>query len=136
MLDLQHMEAQQPRFWVGVRFGQGPAVSTGPLSRLPFAIQATQKSTRADRVTTTWGSNNPNAGQDQYRGDEYFDYYHRRQPLPSTAGDSAWRPPGAPGQILFYVNQRLNQPHPVVAVGVSVPAGGPEQFAATRATLI
>lgn len=136
MLDLQQMVAQQPQFWVGIRFGQGPDISTAPLAGLDFPIKATQKGTESGRVTTTWGSNNPNAGPNQFRGDEYFDYYHRGERLPSTAGDSAWRPVGASGQILFYVNQRPNQPHPVVAVGVSIPAGGPEQFAATRATLI
>lgn len=133
MVDLQVKQAQQPRFWVGIRFGQGPAISTGPLSNLSFSVKATQKDVEAGRVTTTWGSNDPNAGPHQFRGDEYFDYYHRGEQVPSTAGVSPWRPVGAPGQILFYINQRPEQPQPVAAVGVAIPAGGPEQFAATRA---
>ncbi|WP_265442508.1 Z1 domain-containing protein [Flexivirga meconopsidis] len=136
MLDLKQKQAQQPRFWVGIRFGQGREINTGSLADLPFKIKATQKDSEGDRVTTTWGSNNPNAGTNQYRGDEYFDYYYRGEPLPSLTGEGAWRPVGAPGQILFYVNQRQDQSHPVVAVGVSIPAGGPEQFAATRAAII
>ena len=53
---------------------------------------------------------------------------------PVAPGDSTWRPAGSDGQILVYVNQ-TTQAHPAVAVGVCLPAGGPEQFAATRATV-
>lgn len=136
MADLQQKVLHQPKFWVGIRYGMGSRISSGPLSQLPFDVRATTKNVQADELTTTWGANDPAAGPGDYRGDVYFDYYHRNEPLPRTTGDSSWRPAGSDGQILFYVNQHSGQPHPAVAVGVCIPAGGPEQFAATRAGVL
>lgn len=130
--DLDRKIAEQPRFWVGIRYGDGAAVSSGPLARLPFNIRTTRKRVVGGELTTTWGASDPNAGPDQYRGDVYFDYYHRLAPVPLSS-QTAWRPTGSDGQILFYVNQHPGDLHPTVAVGVCLPAGGPEQFAATRA---
>lgn len=130
--DLGRKTAEQPRFWIGIRYGDGATVSTGPLARLPFSIRATTKRVVGGELKTTWGASDPNAGPGQYRGDVYFDYYHHYGAAPS--GDSStWRPSGSDGQILFYVNQRPDDLHPTVAVGVCIPAGGPEQFSATRA---
>jgi len=131
--DLQRKAAEQPRFWVGIRYGSGAPVSGGFLARLPFCIRTTTKNVVAGELTTTWGANDPNARPDQYRGDIYFDYYHRRVLVPPVTGDGSWRPNGSDGQILFYINQHPGQPHPAVAVGVCIPAGGPEQFSAVRA---
>lgn len=131
--DLARKAAEQPRFWVGIRYGSGALVSTGPLAQLPFDIRSTNKNVIAGELTTTWGANDPDARPDQYRGDVYFDYYHRQTLLQSTSSDTSWRPSGSDGQILFYVNQNQGQAHPTVAVGVCIPAGGPEQFSATRA---
>ena len=134
MADLRAKALHQPRFAVGIRYGDGERITDGPLSGLGFTIRATQKGLNAQgNLDTTWGTNNPNAGPMDYRGDEFFDYYHRGEALPTTAGTTAWRPQGSHGQILFYVNKRAGQAHPTVAVGVCIPAGGPEQFAATRA---
>lgn len=130
--DLGRKTAEQPRFWVGIRYGEGAAVSNGPLARLPFNIHATTKRVAGGELKTTWGASDPNAGPGQYRGDVYFDYYHRDATVPSS-NDTAWRPSGSDGQILFYVNQHPDDLHPTVAVGVCLPAGGPEQFSATRA---
>lgn len=136
MSDLQHKQAVQPRFWVGIRFGEGLPVASGPLSRLQFLIPAAMKHVGSTgELTTTWGASDPAAGPGQYRSDLFFDYYHRNEQLPVTLGDSPWRPAGSDGQMLIYVNQLRNQPHPAVAVALCIPAGGPEQFAATRATV-
>jgi len=129
-LDLK--TAEQPRFWVGIRYGEGAVVSKGPLAQLSFNIRATTKRVVGGELETTWGASDPNAGPGQYRGDVYFDYYHRHAAVPSSS-DTAWRPSGSDGQILFYVNQHSGDLYPTVAVGVCLPAGGPEQFAATRA---
>ena len=107
-------------------------MSNGPLAQLPFDIRATTKRVVAGELKTTWGASDPNAGPGQYRGDVYFDYYHRSVAVPSSSS-TAWRPSGSDGQILFYVNQHPDDLHPTVAVGVCLPAGGPEQFSATRA---
>lgn len=134
MADLRAKALHQPRFSVGIRYGDGDRITDGPLSGLGFSIRATQKALNAQgNLDTTWGTNDPNAGPLDYRGDEFFDYYHRGEALPATAGRTSWRPQGSHGQILFYINKRPGQPHPAVAVGVCIPAGGPEQFAATRA---
>ena len=130
--DLGRKTVEQPRFWVGIRYGEGANVSSGPLARLPFKIRATTKMVVGGELKTTWGASNPNAGPGQYRGDAYFDYYHRNAEVPSS-NNTGWRPSGSDGQILFYVNQHKNDQHPTVAVGVCLPAGGPEQFSATRA---
>ncbi|WP_371809239.1 Z1 domain-containing protein [Aquabacterium sp. A08] len=130
--DLGRKTAEQPRFWVGIRYGDGATVSTGPLARLPFKIRATTKKVVGGELKTTWGASDPNAGPGQYRGDVYFDYYHRNLAVPISS-DTAWRPSGSDGQILIYVNQHPSDLYPTVAAGVCLPAGGPEQFAATRA---
>lgn len=135
--DLGQKRARQPRFWVGIRFGDGQFVTNGPLSSLPFPIRTTTKNVGpTDELTTTWGASDPTAGPGRYRSDLYFDYYHRQEALPTVLVDSSWRPAGSPGQILIYVNQLTNQAHPAVAVALSIPAGGPEQFAATRAGVL
>lgn len=130
--DLVRKTAVQPKFWVGIRYGDGAAVSNGPLSLLPFNIRATTKRVVGGELKTTWGASDPNAGPSQYRGDVYFDYYHHHATVPSSSNTS-WRPSGSDGQILFYVNQHTDDLHPTVAVGLCIPAGGPEQFSATRA---
>lgn len=131
--DLGRKAAEQPRFWVGIRYGSGALVTTGPLAHLPFRARATTKNVVAGELTSAWGANDPSAGPGEYRGDVYFDYYHRQAPLPSTGSDGSWRPSGSDGQILFYINQHPGQRYPAVAVGVCIPAGGPEQFSAIRA---
>ncbi|MCR2816579.1 Z1 domain-containing protein [Microbacterium jiangjiandongii] len=134
LADLSAKQLHQPRFSVGIRYGDGESITDGALAGLGFNIRATRKALNAGGdLDTTWGSNDPNAGPLDYRGDEFFDYYHRGEVLPATARTTPWRPQGSHGQILFYINKRPRQPHPVVAVGVCIPAGGPEQFAATRA---
>lgn len=130
--DLTRKNAERPRFWIGIRYGGGATISKGPLARLPFNIRATTKRVAGGELKTTWGASDPNAGPGQYRGDVYFDYYHRFADVPSS-NNTGWRPSGSDGQILFYVNQHLDDEHPTVAVGVCLPAGGPEQFSATRA---
>ena len=130
--DLSLKRAEQPRFWVGIRYGDGAAVSNGPLSRLSFTIRTTTKRVVGGELQTTWGASDPNAGLGQYRGDVYFDYYHRNVAVPSSS-NTAWRSRGSDGQILFYVNQHPGDLHATIAVGVCLPAGGPEQFSATRA---
>jgi len=134
MTDLRAKALHQPRFSVGIRYGDGEKITDGPLSALGFSLRTTQKGLNAQgNLDTTWGTNDPKAGPLDYRGDEYFDYYHRGETLPATVGTTSWRPQGSHGQILFYVNKLPGQPYPAVAVGVCIPAGGPEQFAATRA---
>jgi hypothetical protein len=129
VVDLHRKGETQPRFWVGIRYGAGP-IATGALASL--SIPATRKALTAEGdIDGTWGANTPTARGTEFRGDEYFDYFHRgEEPPRALPGEEPFRPPGADGQILFYVNQRDGQLHPSIAVGVCVPLGGPDQFAA------
>ena len=137
MVDLAARSRQAPRFWVGIRYGAGQVVREGPLGGLPFAIRATERSTDGGRINTTWGTRNPNARVGDYRGDEFFDYFFRgTQPPPFVEGEPSWRPVGADGLILFYVNQQPGQQHAAVATGVCIPLGGPDQFAAVVTTAL
>jgi len=134
MVDLRSKQAGQPRFTVGIRYGAGARITRDSLANLGFSIPATMKRVgESGELETTWGANDPMAGALDYRGDEFFDYYHRKEQVPLLSGGVRWRPAGSFGQILFYINQLPGQPHPAVGVGICIPAGGPEQFAAIRA---
>lgn len=127
--DLHRKSEMQPRFWVGVRYGIGPAAS-GVLASLNFPTSRKGLTAEGD-IDGTWGANNPSAVGAEFRGDEYFDYFHRgEEPPRALPGEEPFRPAGADGQILFYLNQPNGQPYPAIAVGVCVPLGGPDQFAA------
>jgi hypothetical protein len=131
MLDLAARSRRQPRFWVGIRYGGGPVVGDESLPNLPFQIQATERNLVHGELPVFWGSRDPDAGPDGFRGDEFLDYYFRgQQPPAHLQGEPEWRPVGDDGLILFYVNQLPGQPHPSVAVGVCIPLGGPDQFSA------
>ncbi|MHC6231739.1 Z1 domain-containing protein [Arthrobacter sp. MMS24-T111] len=131
MVNLPLKNQQQPRFWVGIRYGSESAVSSGPLATLPFQIRAVNRRVVDGEIVATWGSRDPGAGETGFRGDEYLDYYFRSEPVPNQpSNEPPWRPVGSDGLILFYVNQPPGQPHPTVAVGVCIPVGGPEQFTA------
>lgn len=131
MLDIAERKQQQPRFWVGIRYGDGQVVDQSPLADLSFAVRATRRTVEDGELVATWGSRNPDAGPKSYRGDEFFDYYSRGEtPQAFVADEPTWRPVGSDGLILFHINQVKGQINPSVAVGVCIPLGGPDQFAA------
>jgi hypothetical protein len=132
MLDLPARQRLQPRYWIGIRYGGGPVVTSGALTTLPFETRVTEKAVSGGELTATWGSRDPGADESGYRGDEFFDYYFRAETPPAYIADEPpWRPVGSDGLILFHVNQLPGQENPTVAVGVCIPLGGPDQFAAT-----
>ncbi|WP_440103849.1 Z1 domain-containing protein [Glutamicibacter mishrai] len=137
MTNLQSKTATQPQFTVGIRYGSGSPIASGPIADLPFDIPRTMKrhSLNGD-LESRWGAHAAVDGSQTYLGDEFFDYYHRNEPIPEITSAAPWRPPGSNGQILFYINQLDGQTHPTVAVAICIPAGGPEQIAATRARSI
>ena len=131
MLDLAARSVQQPRFWVAIRYGGGDEIVDPALSSLPFKVRSTERAVENGEVVATWGSRDPGADYLGYRGDEFFDYYARGEIPPTFMADQPpWRPVGSDGLILFHVNQVKGQAHPAVAVGVCIPLGGPDQFAA------
>jgi hypothetical protein len=131
MLDLVRKSAEQPVFYVGIRYGSGPEIEDGSLGELPFRIRSMKRSVAGGELEAGWGSRNPAAGPGQYLGDELFDYHlHGERPPTARPGEPVWRPVGAPGQILFHVIEQPDRSFPAVAVGVGLPLGGPDQFAA------
>lgn len=137
-LDLVTRRALQPRFYVGLRFGSMAPLSTEEAERLgmgsvPLPIRPMRRAIEDGRLAYgAWGTMNPGEGPDSYLGDRLFDYhFHHEAPPPHvTGGGPLWRPIGAPGQILFQVVRPDEDSPCSVAVGVSIPLGGPDQFAA------
>jgi hypothetical protein len=135
MLDLEKKSQEQPRFYVGIRYGAGSAIEQEPLAKLPFTIRSANRSVSEGLLDASWGSRNPSRGPDAYLGDALFDYHFHDEPPPSNEpGEAAWRPVGAPGLILFQVIEQEDPLFPVVSVGVALPLGGPDQFAARTGT--
>ena len=133
MVDLESKIAQQPFFYVGIRYGKGAEIHEGPLGELLFTVKMMKRAVVGSEVDGSWGSRNPVPGKGQYLGDQLFDYhFHKSKPPTAIAGEPRWRSPGSPGLILFHVIEQLDQPHPTVAVGVCLPLGGPDQFAAKK----
>jgi hypothetical protein len=131
MLSLARKAREAPSFYVGIRYGSGSEVKDGPLGDLRFTIRAMQRATSNGELEAGWGSRNPIGGPDRYLGDELFDYHiHGGSPPSIAPGEPSWRPVGAPGLILFHVIEQSGRPFPTVAVGVTLPLGGPDQFAA------
>ena len=131
MLDLEERFRDQPLFYVGIRYGDGPELEDGAPSELPFRIRSTRRSIVGGELVATWGSRNPGDRPGAYLGDQLFDYHHHHKPAPPGPPlGSTWRPVGAPGLILFYVVSQDDRPFPTVAVGAAIPLGGPDQFAA------
>ncbi|RKS77497.1 Z1 domain-containing protein [Motilibacter peucedani] len=133
MLDLARKQREQPRFHVGIRYGRGSEATRGPLADLAFPVRTMQRQVVHGELVATWGSRNQ-ARDGSYPGDQYFDYHDRRQDAPPpTSGETPWRPAGAPGLLLFHIVERAANT-PSVALGLGLPLGGPDQFAALAAS--
>lgn len=131
LLDLEERRTLEPRFFVGIRYGAGGEVTSGPLSELPFPVRCMQRDIENGRLSGTWGSRNPSADGESYLGDALFDYHHHgATPPPRSGGELPWRRAGSPGLILFHVVENPTCANPAVAVGLGIPLGGPDQFAA------
>lgn len=128
LLDLDRKLAQQPRFRVALRTGAGSPVAGGPLLDLPVPVRATERTPRAGFISSRWGSHNPSAAV--ATGDEYFDLLAMGTPLPAgSSGERVWRPVGTDGMLLFHLVD-IGGGEPALALGASIPLGGPDHFAA------
>jgi hypothetical protein len=131
MINVAAYRATAPRFYFGVRFG-AESQSTDlkfkgqsfPLMRRGLAAG------RDNQLETLWGSRNPS---ERWLGDQMFDYhFHNMSGVPKLLSDGAWRPRGHPGLVLFHVVADPQTGQDTVAVGLSIPRGGPDHVAALR----
>lgn len=131
MINLSDYARSAPRFYVGIRYG-----SAGQCSYSQLASRGVLSMTRSSQdglLYATWGSRNPGEGADTYLGDQLFDYHaHHGNPPVRVAGEPNWRPRGAPGLVLLHLIRSPGQQKDAVAIGLGVPLGGPDHFAALR----
>lgn len=125
LVDLAAKGQQRPRFSVGLRFGDGAPLTTGPLARLPVLAYAMKRAVLNDELQSGWGARG--VGSEGIRGDEFFDLRARGIDL-SDASDEP-RQAGSDGQILFHVIDR-GAPGVSLAVGIVIPLGGPDNILA------
>lgn len=132
MVDLEKKHRRKPRFYIGIRFGQGDLLTEGPLGALNVRLMS--RATADGKLEATWGTRNQSPqSHGKYYGDQWFDYHHHGHPNRFDPVNPKWRPEGAPGLVLFHIIQ--TEHNPVVAVGLGIPIGGPDQFASRhRAT--
>lgn len=132
LLNLDMKMQAQPTFRVGLRFGSAPPVSEGPMAALAdalgVAIRPMARETDETSLMATWGSRG--ATEEGYTSDELFDYQVLREdPLLHPDGT---RREGSPGLLLFHLIGR-DDPTGRIAVGLSIPSGGPDHIAAVTA---
>lgn len=125
LLDLRAKSAHQPRFRIGLRFGSGADVTEGPLAPLQDVTGAPLRSMAREvqdrHLVATWGSRG--ATETGYSGDDLFDY-DLGLGSPNLHPDGSRRA-GSDGLILFHLIQREGG-RGAIAVGLSMPAGGPD----------
>lgn len=134
--DLAARRREQPRFRVGLRFGDGSPITQGPLAGLGARAMRRARTRDADgrligRIDPVWGSQPSRFESATYVGDQYFDYYGANSTQPATvrAGETRWRRRGQPGLILFHPIDRKDG-SVGMAVGCGIPLGGPDRLAA------
>jgi hypothetical protein len=133
MVDLRVKISQQPKFYVGIRYGSGSKVTDERFEDLNFDVIGSKKAVLGNEFSGTWGTQNPGALPGAYLGDKFFDFhFHNGEGYSPFVAGSDWRPPGSPGLILFYVNESSNDETPKyqLATGLIIPSGGPDLITA------
>ena len=133
MVDLRSKIAQQPKFYVGIRFGSGSKVLDERFEYLDFDVIGSKKAIIGNQFFGTWGTQNPGALVGTYLGDKFFDYhFHKGGGFAPLVAGSDWRPPGSPGLLLFYINESDNGEVTgyQLGTGLIIPSGGPDQITA------
>lgn len=131
MINLLDYARSAPRFFVGIRYGSAGQCSYTRLAN--HGVLSMTRSSRNGMLYATWGSRNPGEGDDAFLGDQLFDYHaHHGYPPLHVPGEPSWRPRGAPGLVLFHLIKSPGQQKDAVAIGISIPLGGPDHFATLR----
>ena len=118
-----------PEFYVAFRHGPKPTKDSR-LSSKGVRAMTRGRSESGNLLNTLWGTR---GYSDAYFGDELIDYYHHRTPgRPNLEGGATWRPRRHPGLALFHVVSTPDLPNDALAIGLGLPHGGPDHFAALR----
>lgn len=129
LLNLDAKQRTQPRFRVGLRFGAGPPVSSGPIADLGHMlgqeVRSMARKTTDLGLDADWGSRR--ALDSGYIGDDLFDATVLSEE-PRLRPDGT-REEGSPGLVLFHLVDRSDG-RGGIAVGLSIPAGGPDHMEA------
>ncbi|MBU0553891.1 Z1 domain-containing protein [Myxococcota bacterium] len=122
---------------VGLRFGSLPVLIDGFLGerRVRPVLRSANKISPNYILNTLWGSRGTTG---DYLGDQRFDYHRIGAPFPPDlhSGGAFWRPKNHDALLLIHIVQPKVDDDLLklsVTVGLSLPEGGPEQFAATLA---
>lgn len=142
-LSFDERRRRYPKFSIGIRFGRGDVASGTVVDEIglelgkQWRIRSMDRNTdaAASQMVGTWGSRNPSdRNDDSYFGDQFFDYHRTgevRVPRSTTIDDISWRAIGEDGLLLFHpVQSSCGQIR--LAVGVCLPAGGPDQIGILR----
>lgn len=125
LVDLDRKAAEQPRFTVGLRFGTGSVVESGPLANLAWPVRPMQRDIDGQQLRGQWGSRNYRDGV--LWGDEFFDRYGSGE-LPRLT-ESRARARGENGLLLIHVVAHAGGAS--IAPALSIPVGGPDQVHAS-----
>ena len=127
MQNLAKYAADEPRFFVGIRYGD--AGQTNLPSLTAWSIRAVTRQNDGRNLSATWGSRGEGGRSGSYLGDQYFDYHITGNTPPAQASDrTTWRPRGHDGLLLFHVVRAA--PIDAVVPALAIPIGGPDQFSA------
>ncbi len=121
LIDVEARRAAAPSFRIGVRFGGGATLQSGPLANLGFTVRPMIRGRKQEPphvLNGTWGSQN--AG-DSGRSDQFIDF---RLPGADMAAPEH-RAPGSNGLVLFHLIGD-EQGKLSVAIGYGIPFGGPD----------
>ncbi|MCF4122075.1 Z1 domain-containing protein [Antribacter sp. KLBMP9083] len=129
LVDREALERRRPRFWVGLRFGSGDPVGSGPLADLSVTVRPMRRAIvpGTSDLHTTWGSRNDRGAQ--IMGDEVFERAVLPAELAPRLDLEGRRLPGSDGLILFHVIAREDGSQSL-GIGLGIPLGGPDHIRA------
>jgi hypothetical protein len=118
-----------PTFYIGVAFGDAGRSQCPDLAARGVRAMVRGEAPGSPRMLNTlWGRRGEGG---RYHGDQLFDYnFTMLTPPRLQDGTPAWRERGHPGLVLFHVIRPDQGELDAVTVGLALPHGGPEQFAA------
>jgi hypothetical protein len=121
-----------PLFHVGIAYGEAGISRWPELEKLGVRTMKRGQASGSPRILNTlWGRRGEGG---KFHGDQLFDYnFTKLVPPPLLSGEPVWRKRGHPGLILFHAIRDDGAPYDAVTVGLAIPHGGPEQFAALPA---